>query len=261
MIKKACVVFVCLVALFLGALSAFPPMQQSAWAIPLFGFSPQNYKNRYTYGQGVYFAPFDTKVYAEPREDAPLIEEFVWTHANQSSGMMSKVRHGTVLVDKVFVSYYPSLDLAMMAVVSENGDGWAEVIIDHAQQTTGWVKIIPSASGNPQEDTLPSHMGRYQTWQEFMKHNAKAAGVYWLNGVSSYNRQIRTSPEDAAKIIPITVIKKLSVKHVRGNWMLVEVKDFDNQNPIGWVRWRDDEGRLMVFTNFSGNYMPILSAF
>jgi hypothetical protein len=43
--------------------------------------------------------------------------------------------------------------------------------------------------------------------------------------------------------------------------MLVEIKDFDHQNPIGWIRWRDEAGRLMVFTNFSQEYMPILSAF
>jgi hypothetical protein len=263
-LKKLMMLSVILVSLGLGlvTLQAQPDVSfGKTYAYPVFGFAPQMYKNRYEYGQGVFFAPYDLKVYAEPSDTAAMVEHIVWAHNSNSTGIISKVRQGVLMVDKTFISYYPSLDVAMMTVVSENGDGWAEVVIDHQSQKTGWVKLAPTETAQDDNPSGPSHFGRYQTWQEFMKLNAKASGIYWLNGVSSYNKQLRTAPEDGAKIIPVTVVKDVRVKHVRGNWMLVEIKDFDHQNPIGWIRWRDEAGRLMVFTNFSQEYMPILSAF
>jgi hypothetical protein len=241
--------------------TALPP--SVSWAGgPAFGYAPQLYKNQYTYGQGVYFAPFELKIYAQPSETASLVEHFRWGHGSNSRALVSQIRNAVVTVDKVFISYYPSLDVAMMAVLSENEDGWAEVVYDHDHQRTGWVKLRHSGEApSPEDETWPLHFGRFQTWQDYMKLNAKANGIYWLNGVSQYDRMIRTAPEDGAKALELTVIKRLKVKHIRGNWMLVEVLDFENQTPLGWVRWRDEAGRLMVFTNLSGNRLPMLSSF
>ncbi|MBY0405379.1 MAG: hypothetical protein K2X66_15875 [Cyanobacteria bacterium] len=221
-------------------------------AYQTFGFGPQNYKNPLVYGEGVYFAPYEFKIYAEPDEKAKVVEGFRWSKNANSQGLLSQVNEGVVPIDQVFLSYYPALDVAMMAVVSENGNGWAEVVYNQAQKKTGWVKLESETSkAEPQDTSRPKHFGKFQTWLDFMRFNSKINGVYWLNGVSQYNRMIRTTPDDAGKTLDITVIRSLKVKHIRGNWMLVEVLDFGNKTPMGWVRWRDEEGRLMVFTNFT----------
>src|SRR5690606_12484385 len=145
--------------------------------------------------------------------------------------------------------FYPEMDVAMMAVVNDTDTGWAEVIYDQRRNKTGWVKLLHSseaaeatAEPSPLETgaddpfsrlasrppaNRPAHMGVYQTWLDFMKLNAKAHGIYWLTGVSQYHRSVRMSDDDKAKLIPLTIVRDLKVKHLRGNWLLVEVLDFE----------------------------------
>jgi hypothetical protein len=236
-----------------------------------FGFGPQTYKSGYTYGNGVYFAPYTFTVYQSPDETAASISTFHWgrkTSGNSVDIESPNGDHHTTYADKTFFCFYPELDVAMLAVTGDDDKGWVEVIYDQANKKTGWVKLKeapPSAvaQGNTQTATatsdLPAHFGVYQTWMEFMKLNAKASGVYWLSGVTEYNRSIRSKDEDTAKLIPITLMRDLKVRFIRGNWMLVEVLDFERNTPIGWVRWRDDDGNLMVFPNLSGQHMPIVT--
>jgi len=244
-----------------------------------YGFAPQNYKDGLNYGTGVYFAPYAFTLYTQPDEHSQKIGDFRWsqkTNSNRLAVVTDSGERGIVPADTVFLSFYPSLDVAMMAVTGENGEGWVEVVYDQARKKTGWVRLKDSTpdggkakskttANNASAQTTetaqePLHFGIYQTWQEFMKLNAKANGIYWLSGVKEYSRSIRTSDSDDAKLIPITIIRNMKVKHVRGNWLLVEVLDFENNTPIGWIRWRDDDGYLMVFPNINQQYHPIVTS-
>lgn len=238
-----------------------------------YGFAPQRYKSGYSYGNGVYFAPYQFTIYTQPDESAPVIGNFQWSR--QTSGNSVDVtlpggeRHA-VYADHLFFCFYPQWDVAMMAVVGDDDKGWVEVIYDQASKKTGWVRLKESpnhtASSTAGKETLaaletgePSHFGIYETWLEFMKLNAKPSGIYWLSGVKDYHRSVRSTDADDAKLIPVTIIRDLKVRHVRGNWLLVEVLDFERNMPIGWVRWRDDDGNLMVFPNISGQHMPTVT--
>jgi hypothetical protein len=244
------------------------------------GFSPQRFKDGVNYGNGIYFAPYDFYVYSQPNEASPLLAEFHWKHQASGNSVTTGSTGGerkSIAGDRVFISFYPQLDVAMMAVIGENGedekgDNWVEVVYDQAHQKTGWVHLKQSLAANPKPGATPGqqalaslktdeplHFGVYQTWPEFMKLNAKANGVYWLSGVKEYYRSIRSSDSDEAKLIPITIIRNLKVRHLRGNWLLVEVLDFENNTPIGWIRWRDDDGNLMVFPNINQQYHPVVT--
>ncbi len=240
-----------------------------------FGFAPQRYKEGYTYGNGVYFAPYRFTLYSSPSEAAPVIEEVSWGRRTASNSINiiapNGERHASY-ADHMFLCFYPQADVAMLAVMGDDGNGWVEVMYDQASHKTGWVRLKETpktASAGEQvskAETLapldmgePAHFGVYQTWLEFMKLNAKASGIYWLSGVKEYNRSVRTADADDAKMVPVTIIRDLKVRHVRGNWLLVEVLDFERNTPIGWVRWRDDDGNLMVFPNISGQHMPIVT--
>ena len=232
-----------------------------------FGFAPQRYQSGYTYGNGIFFAPYQFTVHTEPNEASRVIGEFRWgrnTSGNSIDVFTPEGGHHTAYADRVFFCFYPELDVAMMAVTSDTDDGWVEVVYQQEGQKTGWVKIKEAQSSVMTSRELaqkpePAHFGVYQTWLEFMKLNAKANGIYWLTGVKQYHRSVRSSDTDEAKLIPVTIMRDLKVKHVRGNWLLVEVLDFERNTPIGWVRWRDDDGNLMVFPNISGKHLPIVT--
>jgi hypothetical protein len=252
-----------------------------------YGFSPQRFMDGTHYGNGLYFAPYTFRVYAEPREKAALIGEFRWSQKTSSNNITvetSAADRRSVKADNVFFSFFPQRDIAMMAVISENGEGWVEVIYDQARNLTGWVRLKENTTASASNRTSasqtkdaaqtdpknakpngeatngaePLHFGVYQTWPEFMKLNAKANGIYWLSGVKEYNKALRTSDQDEAKLIPVTIIRNMKVKHLRANWLLVEVMDFENNTPIGWVRWRDDDGNLMAFPNINQQYHPVI---
>jgi hypothetical protein len=209
------------------------------------GFSPQTYKNQLQYGTGVFFAPPKFTLYPQPDETTEPLDVLEWSPTAQSLMVQSLKQHRNLPAERYFISYYPKNQVAMMAVLSENGEGWAEVAYDQRTDTpkTAWVRLQ-----DPPAPNSPLHLGRFQSWYEFMTLNAKQHGVYWLTGTPESSRALRSAPEDMAKLIPLTLVRKLTVKHIRGNWMLVEVVDFDRTAPIGWMRWRDEDGRLTVFT-------------
>ncbi len=259
--------FKSLVVAMLAAMMALGMLLVSeSQAMSGFGFSPQMYKSGYTYGNGIYFAPYDIIVYAEPNDNAPILKQIHWDRNTQSNSIRAVgTGSNTMAADHVFFCFYPQLDVAMMAVTAENEDGWVEVVYDQARHKTGWVKAKQSEAQAEDGQTLdpidthPAHFGVYQSWQDFMRLNARANGVYWLSGVSQYQRSMRQADQDEAKFIPITIIRDLKVRHLRGNWMLVEVLDFERNTPIGWMRWRDGDGNLLVFPNISGDKMPIVT--
>jgi hypothetical protein len=264
-------------ALLLGGLLLGGWLPSTVWNPPAqaqisgYGFAPQTYKSGYTYGSGVYFAPHVFTIYSKPDEASPAIAEFHWGRKTSSTVDVTTPdgEHRVLDTNHMFVCFYPKLDVAMMAVLSEGENGWVEVIYDQSGPRTGWVKLkdeprATTAKGEslaPLDTGEPAYFGVYQTWQEFMKLNARADGVYWLTGVTEYNRGIRSSDADDAKIYPITIIRDLKVKFIRGNWMIVEVLDFERNTPIGWVRWRDDDGNLMVFPNITKRHQqPIVTS-
>ncbi len=274
-LKRPLWVVMALMVTVFSLLATAPPTVQAAGNG--YGFAPQRFQSGYSYGNGIFFAPYAFTLYSEPKSGAQTLGTIRWGHKTSGNNIEwvspSGDRHA-IYADHTFFCFYPLLDVAMMAVTSDTDDGWVEVVYDQASGKTGWVQTrlqpqteppasqisqASSQAGSKQAATEPAHFGVYQTWQEFMKLNAKAHGIYWLTGVKEYYRSIRSSDTDEAKLIPVTIIRDLKVKHVRGNWLLVEVLDFERNTPIGWVRWRDDDGKLMVFPNLSGQHMPIVT--
>lgn len=244
-------------------------LSEAVAAVSATGFEPQAFKSGVTYGNGVFFAPRQFTVYEKPDKNAPMIASFSWNSGMRGNTVDVSTSQGeqhAVSANQVFFCFYPSLEVAMMAVTGDDDRGWVEVVYDQKNQKTGWVRLKEtpekSATGaklSSLDNPEPSHFGVYQTWLEFMRMNAKPNGIYWLSGVKEYSRSLRSADQDEAKLIPVTIIRNLKVKHVRGNWLLVEVLDFENNTPLGWVRWRDDEGNLMVFPNLSGKHAPIVT--
>lgn len=245
------IIFTLLTVLCFLVSMAYAPSAHAAY-----GFGPSHYNAQQKFGNGIFFAPYQTQVYEAPNENSRLLEELVWRNdtRNTHTPIRSEKTGQSLPAYKPFIAFYPQLEVAMMSVIGDTENGWLEVIYDQEHNKTGWVK-----SNDRQGEGATSHFGTYQTWGNFMKYNAKAHGVYWLNGVDAYQRSIRTRSEDKAPLLPLTVIRKMKVLHVRGNWMLVEVLDFERNTPIGWVRWRDTEGHLLAFPNIPQETQQIMT--
>lgn len=225
-------------------------------------FGPAHYPNNLTYGIGVYFAPEDIPLYKNPHDTQP-IDVLHWSPktSNTNPTVYSEVAHFSLPAKNTFIAFYPTLHVAMMPVVSDDGTGWVEVMVDQTKKATAWVPLRDDLPAILTENK-PKHYGHFQVWLDFMKFNSKAAGFYWLTGVDDYTRALRMAPRDDAKIIELLVVRHMNVKHIRGNWLLVEAVDFDRSTPIGWIRWRDKNGRLLLFPNLEKKRsLPILGNF
>ncbi len=242
------------------------------------GFGPQRYHDGLQYGTGVYFAPYHFTVYSQPDEQSPILADYRWSRRSSINDIAYTTPTGgqqMTTAENVFICFYPGLDVAILPVLSDNGQGWVEVLYSQTGKKSGWVRLKAAPSADSQSSstktdteiahnvttasTEPTHFGAYQTWLEFMRLNARVNGIYWLSGVSAYNRSLRTKNEDTATLLQVTIMRSLKVRFVRGNWLLVEALDFEHNTPIGWVRWRDDDGNLMVFPNISGQRTPIVT--
>jgi hypothetical protein len=236
---------VCLLGLALGLV-----MPLASWAVE--GFGPQATNRGTTFGQGVYFAGHTVTLYSAPSLTAPVLDTWQWQTQQSDRTIRSVNAQKPIDAGSHFLAFYPGLDVAMLAVVSEAENGWVEVATTVDGKTTAWLPLREQWPA-PQQTGEAVHAGVYQSWLQFIKLNARSHGIYWLTGVSHYDRALRQNPDDRAKLIPMTIIKDLRVLHARGNWLLVEATDINRSRPIGWVRWRTDDGQLLVFANFSGD--------
>lgn len=205
------------------------------------GFSPDKYPSDKDFGLGAYFAPKTIEIYEAPDEKSAVKEILTWKFASVQLDSLTETINDP---NKVFIAYYPFKEIAVMAV-NDQVDDWLEIIYDHENNLKGWVSLktqINKTQYNP-------FIGNFYTWFDFMQKVAYPRGLYFLPGVAEDSKKLRGQPSDEAKPINMdnTYIRSMNMKMVRGNWMLVKIIDISEDSPYGWVRWRDEDGKLMIF--------------
>jgi hypothetical protein len=208
------------------------------------GFAPNLYPDNKNYGIGIYYAPQNITIYSEADKNSPILETIQWARARFE---LNTTNNTAKFPEDSFIAFYPYREIALMTVTDDQ-EGWVKVIYNHKENLSGWI-----CTSDPVTKTEYNNFtGNFYTWFEFMKKIAPFKGLYFIPGVPKKQKKLRASPNDEAQAIryDIDVIKSLQVKHIRGNWMLVKITDYMGANsPIGWIRWRDDNGNLMVFCN------------
>lgn len=183
------------------------------------------------YGVGVYLAPKEITIYSSNENDSRVIEHIKWSKFGVSSlneDLSSK---------NVFISFVPTKDIALMSVVDDTDD-WIEVIYDQKTGAKGWIKR--------------SNSGKFLTWLEFMNKYGLSKEVYLFLDLPQEYRIIRTAPDEKAQVLAVPYYSpdNVKLKYVKGNWMLVKVIDYSKTNTyIGWIKWRDDDGKIYAFPN------------
>jgi hypothetical protein len=110
-------------------------------------------------------------------------------------------------------------------VVSARKGTWLRVIYDDAGREA-WLE--------------PGQGGRFQAWEQYLKMQTG----HLLAGVQPVFYQLVKQPGGKllATLTPKQVFKVLKLE---GSWIMV----LTDQSLIGWLRWCDDDGRLLVGLN------------
>ena len=174
---------------------------------------------------GVYQADSKITVYEKPDEKGKVLLEVFWNKDFYSNKEVSP--------GNLFLAYVPRKELGLLTVMDENPD-WIEITYDKKSPQRGWVK--------------KSDKFRFMNWRTFYGLYGRKYGVYYMKDVNERSKNIFSSKEDdAQKLGTIKLPQKIKMTAIKGNWLLVNVFDFDKLHKIGWIRWRDTKGQIFLF--------------
>lgn len=118
----------------------------------------------------------------------------------------------------IFGVDHASLPLVVMA----RKGSWLRVVYDDAGRE-GWLN--------------PRQRGSFQTWDAFFKGRAGKL----LPGLQKRYYQLFRHPGKGA-LVTLTAKSGFKVVKLENDWALV----MPDQNSLGWLRWRDEDGRLLI---------------
>lgn len=193
-----------------------------------YGYLPGSGDGIHTFGIGVYLAPQHIKIYSDYEDESTLLVEAKWNELDFDCSPQS------LGVKSLFLSYKPEKKMALMIVTDETEEAF-EVVYNLSNGAKGWIK----------KDT----QDKFYTWKNFMDLYGKKNGIYIFSGTPAGLKQVRMSPDDKGQPLKTNYYwaKDISLFNIRGNWMLIKIVDFNRETPVGWIRWRSDDGRINVF--------------
>ena len=160
-----------------------------------------------------------------------IIRPFSPDRASENSSMTlynyPGVKRIAEVKNEVIPELHPVLDPAPEAyavgVTGKKGN-WLKIAYDDAGRE-GWVKM--------------ERCWAYTPWESFLK--GRSAALLPKLRKSSYQLR-KDHSESSEPLITLSSLQKLQVVEIEGDWARVMVEGI----PSGWLRWRDQEGRLMI---------------
>jgi hypothetical protein len=99
-----------------------------------------------------------------------------------------------------------------------------------------WLRVCYDDAGR--EAWLdPQRRGTFQPWDQFMKGQMS----HLLPGLFKQYYQLYKEPE-RNPLSTLTPVQQFKVLKLDSDWVMV----MSDQKTIGWLRWRDEDGRLLV---------------
>lgn len=116
-----------------------------------------------------------------------------------------------------------------LAVRNKRG-GWLEVIVDDQTNETLWLQ--------------ESKIVRFEDWLHSMKNS------FAVGRITPKANPLHTKPDANAKEITFAGYDCFKVEEMKGDWVKVTLQDHCSDAPkqsvSGWLRWRDENGCLLV---------------
>lgn len=190
---------------------------------------PSSSKSIRHYGIGVLKLQEDFCIFAKPDEKSKNIQKFILPVPQQSA--IIKETQKTV---NPYIVSIPKKHEFYAAVSEYPEEDWIEIYFNQNGKETGWTKI--------------SDKSDFLTWKEFVYKYGKKNGLTLMKDVpDSEFRLYSQDNEDSQIVDEFTYPQYISLRMIRGNWMLITVVDSGNIYKTGWFRWRTDDGKLRVF--------------
>jgi hypothetical protein len=181
------------------------------------------------------------KLYESPSFEASTVDELTWQSQSIKANevvIQRQKQKGLLTAHHFFLNFVPERGIALLPVLDDTPDGWMQVQVSLGETQTAWIP--------PQSATTAPFMD----WATFMARYTKRYGFNWLKGVNDSQKTVYMRPDETAPLAKVTFVQSIKVLHVRGNWMLVELKDLGEEHPIGWLKWRTEQGDLLLWPNF-----------
>ena len=181
-------------------------------------------------GIGAFNLPNEFNIYSEPNENSQIITQIKW---NENGLIESDIKE-----NEIFVSFVPSQNIAYCAVDDEI-EGWVKIFYSQSHGKSGWVKVTSK--------------NRYVSWLGFYMSWGRKNGVYFFKDMPDINKRLMSAPDaNSQKVWGIIYPKFIKLTLVRGNWMMIKLVDFGNEVKLGWVQWRDENGKFLIFPDMKG---------
>jgi len=196
-------------------------------------FMPKYNDNIKNYGIGLYFGEGEVKVYEEPNDKSALVANIHW---DDEHVLINDTAYDPRCVFGLFL---PKKELAGFIAVDED-NGYTKIIYDSSRGLSGWIKNAP--------DTKAYY------WKQLFYKYGKTKGVYLFANTPKDSKILRVSPDDDAETSATFLYQKfIRLQIIKGNWALLKVVDYDDEEKVGWFRWRNPDGTLNMYPNFRGN--------
>ena len=196
-------------------------------------FMPKYNDSIKDYGIGLYFGEGEVTVYEEPNDKSQVIADIHW---DAEHVFINDTAYDPRYIFGIFL---PKKALAGFIALDEDGD-YTKIIYDNSRGLSGWIKNAPETKA--------------YNWRQLFYKYGKTKGIYLFANTPKDNKILKVSPDDDAETSSTFVYQKfIRLQIIKGNWALVKVLDYDDEEKIGWFRWRNPDGTLNMYPNFRGN--------
>jgi len=136
-------------------------------------------------------------------------------------------------IENVFLASIKYKNLNLIAA-NDNDDEWFEVCISQKDKAFGWVK---------KDDYID-----YLSIQNFYNFFGRKNGLYLFRNVKEKDKKLYASPSIDSNVVDSFFYPKyISLWLIAREWMLVKVTTYDGKTKTGWLKWRLDDGSVIVF--------------
>ena len=194
---------------------------------------PMSTKSIKHYGIGVLNLPSNYTVYKYPYFDSHVLREVNYDNIRKSAIVR------TLDMRKIsYIAYVPSNNVALLAVDLNPGNDWYGVFIDQKNGEIGWVYTEDKSA--------------FMTYKELFYKYGKQYGIRFFNDLPKDDKVLYAKEDKSSRILDeINYPEHVNFTVIRGNWLLAVVKDLTKQAKVGWFNWRNEDGTLNMFPNFS----------
>ncbi len=185
------------------------------------------------YGIGYSLVQSPVIMRQEPNSQGKILETLNFNYNNEASCIMNNTRCS---IDEIFAAYSTKNKVALLTTL-DTTEGWDLVCFNQLQNPIcGWVSQKQS---------------KFYNWSEFFDYFGKKFGVYLFKDLQKTDKILYAAPLKQTNATgSIEIPRKITPWLVRGNWLLVKVYDFNNQQKTGWINFRGDNGKLKLFVKF-----------